>query len=156
MLAKVPRIITSGAVGIEVDGLHPLFHQILGGGTGFGNIAGRGDVIGGHRISEHRQRTRALDVGDRGRRHGDAIEVGRILHIGGFSVPGINLARRSFDGTPVRIAQEHVGVALLEHRRIHGGRHRGRHVRGARPDILEIDRLAVAADAQGFSGDIDV
>ena len=117
--------------------------------------AGR-NVIGGHRIAEHRQRARALDVGQRRRRHGDAVEVGRVLDVGGLAVPGIDLARRRLDGAPIRVAREHVGVAFLEHRRVDRCRDRGGHILRARPDVLEVHRLAVLALAQRLGGDVDV
>src|SRR5690606_39519709 len=65
-------------------------------------------------------------------------------------VPGVQVAVGRVDRVPAGVALEHVGVVLLEHLRPDGrGDGVADFLRG-RPDVLEVDRLAVAARAQGL------
>ena len=85
-----------------------------------------------------------------------ALEIGRVLHIGRTAVPAIGLAALDGDPCQLLVALEHVGVAAEEHlRRDHLADDVGDFLVG-RPDVLEIDRLAVAAGAERLGGDVDV
>src|SRR5690606_13363950 len=94
--------------------------------------------------------------GDRTDLHGHALEVGRVLDIGGGIVPGVQLALRGLDAVPAAVTLEHVGVVLLEHLRADGGGDDVAHFLVARPDVAQVHRLAVAAGAQRFGGQVDV
>ena len=97
-----------------------------------------------------------MDVVDAAHRHGHAVEVGRVLDVGGGAVPGVEVTLGRSHRIPARIALEHVGVVVREQLRPQGG---GDHVADlpvARPDIAQVYRLAVAAGAQRFAGQVDV
>ncbi len=113
-------------------------------------------MIGGDGISEHRERTRPTNIAHRRRRHGHAVEVGRILHVGGFLVPGVALARRNLDARPVFVAGEDACVTLAEHLRVDRTQQRFLHFLVARPDVGQHDGLAVLAGAQRLLGQIDI
>ena len=95
------------AVGVEVLRLHALLDQVARRRAALGDVAGGGDVIGRDRVAEQRQHARAVHVRQRRRRHGHALEVGRVLHVGGFLVPAVEVARGHLDVGPVVIALEH-------------------------------------------------
>jgi len=69
-------------------------------------FAGGGDVVGGDRVAEHRQRARPPHVAERWRCHGHSVEVRRVLHVGRARIPGVELAGGHFDIRPVVIALE--------------------------------------------------
>ena len=83
------------AVLVEVDRAHLMLDQILPGRARGLDRAGGRNVVGGDRIEEERQNARVLDVGDRDRRLGQPLEIGRVLHIGRADVPGVGLAGRA-------------------------------------------------------------
>ncbi len=146
----------AGAVGVEVGLRHLAFTQVFAGRRGQFDGAGRADVVGGDRVAEHAEDAGLDDVGDRLRLHAHALEIGRVLNIGGADVPGIGLAAGHLDALPGLVALEDVGVA--------GGEHLVRHVlalkRGdlfvGRPDVLQIDGLAVLAFAERLGGQVDL
>jgi hypothetical protein len=71
------------AVAVEVLLQHLVLAEIFAGGAGFLDVAGGADVVGGDVVAEHGQDARAFDVADRRRLHRDALEIGRVLHVGG-------------------------------------------------------------------------
>ncbi len=97
-----------------------------------------------------------MHVVDAAGRHRHAIEVGRVLDVGRIGIPCIQIAVRRGDGVPAGIALEHVGVVLGEHFRADGAGDEVADLAVARPDVPEVDRLAVAARAQRFGGQVDV
>ena len=99
------------AVLVEIRRLHALLDEVARCRAGLRDVAGRGDVIGGDRVAQQREHARTLDVAGGGRRHRHAVEVGRILHIGGTGVPGVDLAGGHLDGAPALVAVEHAGIA---------------------------------------------
>ena len=118
--------------------------------------ARRRDVVGGDRIEEQPEDARVFDVLDRLRRHRHALEIGRVLHIGRAHVPGVGLARRGLDLPPVGVAVEHVRVFGLEHL---GGDRVVDDVADLlrrRPDVGEIDRLALLVVAERLAGQVDL
>ena len=146
----------AGAVGVEVGLRHLAFTQVFASRRGQLDGAGRADVVGGDRVAEHAEDTGLDDVGDRLGLHAHALEIGRVLNIGGADVPGVGLAAGHLDALPGLVALEHVGVA--------GGEHLVRHVLAleggdlfvGRPDVLQIDGLAVLAFAERLGGQIDL
>jgi hypothetical protein len=94
------------AVAVEVLLRHAVLDQILAGRCGGLDVAGRADVVGGDRVAEDRQRTRAANhrIG-----FGAALEERRFLDVGGSAVPGIDLAGRRRHRIPQRV----VGADIL-------------------------------------------
>ncbi len=146
-------IATPRAVGVEIHRLHALLAQVTAGGAVGLNVAGGGDVVGGHRVAEQGEDARLVDVADMRRRIGDVLEEGRMLDIGRVGLPGIGIGLRHVNRLPLRVAGEHLGVFLVEHRGVHLHDRRA-DFRLARPDVLEVHRLAIGAGAQRLFGDI--
>ena len=130
--------------------------QVRAGRRGRADVARRRDVVGGDRVEEQAEDAGIRDVLHRLRGLLHADEVGRVLHVGGARVPREGLGLGDLDVLPVLVAAEHVGVARLEQRRgdvlldelLHLGR--------GRPDVLEVDRLAVGTLAERLGGDVDL
>ncbi len=144
------------AVLVEVLGLDAVLSQVGAGRAVLLDRAGGRDVVGRDRIAELAERPGTLDVGEPARDLAHAVEVGRIAHVGRLVVPRIGQAGLGLDAAPELVALEHVGVALLEG--LDGDELVDQlldfHVRW--PDVLEVDRLAVLADADRILGDIDL
>ena len=94
---------------------HAVLDQIASGGAGPGDRAGRADMVGGDGIEEQAEDAGILDIADRRRLALQALEIGRVLHIGGIVVPAIGEAvLRGAQRLPALIALEDVGIAGLE------------------------------------------
>ena len=79
---------------------------------------------------------------------GHALEIGRVLHVGGAGVPAVGVALGGdVDRLPLLRPLEHVAVALLEHLARDDAVDGVRHLLLGRPDVLQVDRLAVLAGA---------
>ncbi len=141
------------AIAVEFGLADLAFVQIAAGRAGFLDAAGRADVIGGDAVAKHRQRAGADDIGHRGRCHGHAIEIGRVLHIGGRCVPAVGGAAFNLDRLPAFIAFEHIGIARGKHFRGDIGHDHAGDFGVGGPDILEIHR-AVGALADRLNGQI--
>src|SRR5262245_32358694 len=78
------------AVGVEVERLNAVVHQVLACGARLANRAGRRDVVGRNAVTEKTEHARAANVahGHRLLRH--TIEVGCTLY-----VPGLRLPRKT-------------------------------------------------------------
>ena len=113
-------------------------------------------MIGRHRVAEQREHARIANVGDRARLHRHADEVRRILHVGRLVVPRVDLAARQADRIPVLIAGEHARVALAEHRGVDRLGDELLNLGRRRPDVLEVNRLAIAAGAQRLGRQIEI
>src|SRR5215472_5601230 len=99
-------------VRIKVLRLNTLLDEVARSRAALRDVAGGRDVIGSHRIAEYGEHTRAAHVGERLELHGHAVEVGRILDVGGLLVPGVTLPCGHADVGPVLIALEDTRVAL--------------------------------------------
>ena len=75
------------AVGIEVPRLHAVRDQIFPGRAIHANRTGGRDVIGGDAVAQHRQHSRAADIGERRGSLGHVVEERRILDVGGLARP---------------------------------------------------------------------
>ncbi|MNE24299.1 hypothetical protein D3C80_1175850 [compost metagenome] len=101
-------------------------------------------MVGGHRIAQQRQHPCVVNIGNLWRRPADAVEERWVLDVGGVSLPHVSGGLWHLDGLPLRITGKHFGVLLVEHRRIDLGHGLGNFLL-ARPDIPQVDRLAVPA-----------
>src|SRR5690606_30555039 len=141
---------------VEVRRLHAARLQVAAGGRVLLDGAGRGDVVGGDGVAEQAQHAGAVDVRDAAHLHAHALEVGRVLDVGGGLVPGVQLAVRRGDGVPAAVALEHVGIVLLEQLRADGGGDDVADLLAAGPDVAQVHRLAFAVGAQRLGGQVDV
>ncbi len=75
-------IAAAGAVAVEFRHRHATVDQVFTGGrSGLERTGGR-DVIGGDRVAEDAEHAGFDDVGDAIRRHGHALEIGRVGDVG--------------------------------------------------------------------------
>ena len=82
-------------------------------------------------------------------------EVGRQLDVGAAVVPAVGHGGAvGADRGPVLVAGEHVGIGALEALGGDGLADRRVDLLRRRPDVLEVDRLAVLAGAQRLGGDV--
>jgi len=144
------------AVGVELAHRDlPLGEIFAGRRVGFERSGGR-DVIGRHHIAQKRQNPRALDIGDGARLGGHVLEIGRVLDIGRFRRPVIGFALGGLHRLPFLVALEHVGIFRLERLAGHRALHQFGDFRLGRPDVLEVDVVAVLVLAQRVSGNVHV
>ena len=142
------------AVLVEVRLAHLALGQPLASRRGQLDGACRRDVVGGDLVAEERENARIDNVLDGIGGHGHALEIGRMLHIGGVHAPLEGLAHGRLHLAPVRVAVEHVRIALLEHLLGHELLDEGRDFLGGGPDVLEINVLPVLALAQRLGGQV--
>ena len=144
------------AVGIEVLGLDAVRDQIFSGGAIRLNRAGGRDVVGGDAVAQHGERAHAVQIaeGDGLQRH--VFEIRRMLDVGGFFVPGVEIAFGDRQRAPVLVAGENVGIFLAEHFAGDGSAHGCFDFLGRGPDIAEIDGLAGFVVAERFVDDVEI
>ena len=145
------------AVGVEVEEIDAFFGEETAGGAVFLDRSGGGDVVGGDGIAEDAERARALDLDNVARLRGEAVEERRLLDVGGFAIPFIDVAGGGFDLVPLRILVGEAGVEALENIGAERGIHRGLDLGGGGPDVFQENRMSVGAEAEwlGFHIDID-
>ena len=146
LMVAAPR-----AIAVEIRLTHLVFQQIFTGRRRLPDIPRRRDMVGRDGIPEFRQDARALHITHRLRIGRHAFKIRRVLHIGAARIPAIGVAARfNANGLPLRRALEDIAIAFLEHLTRHSGVNRVVHFLLRRPDILEVDRLAIAARANRF------
>ncbi len=113
-------------------------------------------MVRSNAVAKHRQHARALDLF-----HGrgldlHVIEIWRPSNISGVFLPGIGLAFRDGEAAPALVSLENFGVAFREH--IRGDRLLNRlfHFALRRPEVREIDGLAVFALADSVFAEVGV
>ncbi len=145
-----------GTVGVEVDRLHVVALQVMARRAVGLDGAGRGDVVGGHRVAEHRQDAGVLDRLHIVQLGGQAVEERRVLDVGGFAVPLVGFGIRNRQALPGFVAFEHARVLLLEH--VVVDHHHGvLDFLAARPDVLHehIVAVLILAERVFFQVDLD-
>src|SRR5262249_13806057 len=149
VVAAAPR-----AVGVEFTRPHLIADQVLAGRALDLDAAGRPDAVSRDARAENRQSAGAGDVADRARLLRHILEIGRQSEIRRTVVEFIGHPARAGDLAPFRRSFENIAVAPLEF----VARYRARDGLGdllvARPDVAEIDRLAVIALAEHVSRQI--
>ena len=104
----------AGAIAVEVERRHAVRLEPLAGRAPAGDRARGRDVVGGHRVAQHRQHPRAHDVGD-GRRLGrQPLEERRQRDVARCRVPGVAVALRDGQAPPALVALEHAGIGRAE------------------------------------------
>ena len=81
-------------------------------------------MVGGDRVAEHAEHTRAVDRANARRRHRHPLEVRRVLHVRRIGLPAVARAGAGFDVLPVLVAEERVGVLRGELLTLHAGENR--------------------------------
>ncbi len=117
-------IAATRAVGIEVLRLDAVRDQVFSSRAIGLDRAGWGDVIRRDAIAEHGQRTQSAQIRDGAWPNLHALEIWRILDVGGFVVPGVEIAFGNRQGAPVLVARENVGIFLGKHFAGHRAAHR--------------------------------
>ena len=107
-------------------------------------------------MSEHRQDTRVANIREFKWLLGHSVEKGRALDVGGFGVPGVQIAFGNMQSPPALIACEDFAVLLAVHIRGHRFAHGFFHFFGRRPNITQVHRLAVAIIAQRIGRHIEI
>ena len=133
-------------VAVEIAPSHlPLLEPATRRTVGLDRACGR-NVVGGDRIPEHCEHLGARNVLDRARGHGHALEIGRVGDVGRSRGPGIGVATGDRDPLPAVVTAVNVGVARAKQIRMNVRVDQLADFVVRRPDILEIDRLAVSGD----------
>src|ERR1700677_1661472 len=113
-------------------------------------------MVGGDAVAQFSQDAGAGDVADRGGVHGYAVEIGRVLDVGGAVRPAVGgVVAVDLNRLPLLRALEDFTVALEE---LVAGQADGDDVGNflvGGPDVLQVDGLAVGAGAEWFGGDVD-
>ncbi len=85
-------VAAAGAVAVELDRLHAVLHQVFASGAIEFDGAGGRDVVGGDGVAQYGKDARAVDVLDRRRQGGHAVEVRRFADVGGIGLPAVRVA----------------------------------------------------------------
>src|SRR5882762_1742173 len=149
-------VAAAGTLGIEVAGLHAVGDEILSGGAVFLDRSGGGNVVSSNAVAEDGQDAGAADFFYRGRLHRHTVEVRGLADISGIRAPGVGLAFGNAERAPARIAGVNFTVAFLEHRGIDTRFDRLFHFLLCRPDIGEVDGLAVLASTERVFVEVEV
>ena len=144
------------AEGIEVLLGHAVLNQKAAGGPVHGNIARGRDVVGGHGIAQQRQHARAVDFADGPGRGSEADEERRLLNVSRGVLPWVKRAAGHGNGIPSGVAVPGILVTLAEHLRADGAAQGFTHFRLRRPDVAQVDGVALAVFAQRFGGQVDI
>ena len=144
------------AVGVEVRAGHAVLGQVAPGRGVSLDGAGRGDVVGGHRVPQQGEHPGVLDVGDRGELHGQTLEEGGLAHVGGLLVPGEGVPLGGVQALPALVTGEDVGVVARVHLAVDGGVDDGLDLGGVGPDVGQEDIAALWVLAQRLGGEVDV
>src|SRR5690606_21524565 len=109
-----------------------------------------------HAVAQDGERTRAGDFFQRRRRLAGVFEIRRVAAVRAVFVPLEGEAFGRLDGLPLRRTFEDVAVTLAEHLWRQGTRERLADLVVGRPDVFQIDRLAVFAGAKRVFGQVEL
>ncbi|MPL73108.1 hypothetical protein SDC9_18901 [bioreactor metagenome] len=144
------------AVAVEVLRCDATLGQVLAGRGGRLERARGRDVVGGDHVAEHREDAGRLHVRDHARFLGHAAEIGRVLDVGRLRRPVVGFPLGGLHALPVGVALEHVGVFRKEGLAGHASLDELGDLGVGRPDVLEIDRLAVLRGGDRLARQVDV
>ncbi len=151
-------VTTAGAVAVEVGLHHVMLGEVLRCRRSFADVTGRRDMVGGDRVTQNGENVSAHDILERirARRFLHALEIGRVGDVGGAVVPAIGLTLGNRNVLPFFFTAEHIGVFGHEHFARYHAMHRIGHFLIGRPDVFQIDGLAVLTGADGIFRDVDL
>src|SRR5260370_39264101 len=147
-------VAAAGAVGIELGGAYLEADQVFAGRAVGLDAAGRRDVVGGDAVAENRQFARAGHVLHRRRLFRHVLEIGRQREIRRAVLEIVGDAARPLDLAPFGRALEDIAVAPREAVALDGMEDGVGDLAVARPDVLEVDRLLVAAVADPLAREV--
>ena len=136
------------AVAVELATLDALRHQVAAGRAVGRDAAGGGDVVRGDRVAEDDEGARLDDVAQGAGFRTQALEEGRLAHVGRLRIPVIDRPGRRRHPLPVLIAIEDALVFPREHLDLQRGADRLIDLRGRRPEFLQEDLLPVPVGSQ--------
>ncbi|KFB73618.1 MAG: hypothetical protein AW09_001112 [Candidatus Accumulibacter phosphatis] len=145
-------VAAAGAVGVEVDAFDSLLGEPLPGRRVLAERTGRRDMVGSDRVAEDQQRPRAANVAGKLRWQFEERRAGDV----GRWWPVVDLAGRRRNGFPEILVGADVGVTPAEGLGIERERQHGVDLLRARPDLAQIDRLAVGTATQRFAVEVDI
>jgi len=116
----------------------------------------RADVVGGHRVTQLRQDTRAADVDDRLGPGRHAVEVRGLADVGRVGIPRERAALGRRQALPRLVAGEHVGVVAGEHVTRDDLTDDGLDVGVGRPDVAQVHGIPKGVGAERIVQDVDV
>ena len=106
-------VTTTGTQGVVVLALNAHGVEVLSSRGARLNGGSRGDVVGGHRVTQGSKDASALDVGNRCRLHFHLVEVRCLADVGGLVVPSEGLALRGRQVLPALVTSEDILVVLV-------------------------------------------
>ena len=144
------------AVAVEVFHLDAVLPQVAARGRVRLDRTGRADVVGGDGIAQQGQRTRAADVVDRVGRRAERGKERRLLDVGRSGVPRVGRARRARHVVPERVLRLEVGIQAAIIRGVGGACQQLLYGLRTRPQVAQIDVVAVAVASHRLAGQVDV
>src|SRR6185503_7270334 len=113
-------------------------------------------MVGGNRVAENRERSRAHHLSQRLKRVAETIEVRRLANISRFRLPFVNVSGAARNVIPERILFRKAAVESSISLRIKRRVHQLFDLLHAGPDVTQIDLLTVIARAEWLARHIDV
>ncbi|MNS68820.1 hypothetical protein D3C72_1021110 [compost metagenome] len=112
-------------------------------------------MVGGDRITEHRQDACALNIDQRFRLGLHIIKERRQANIGRIALPAVGVRTFHFDRFPLRRAFKDLGILFAEH--LSGDLFHGAcYFSCRRPDIFQINRIALAVVTDWIACQVNV
>ena len=141
-------IAATRAVRVEVCRLYPMLNQVFAGRAAFFDGTGGRYVVRGDAVAKNGQHPRPFDVLHRSRLGGHVIKIGSAFDVSGVRLPGVSLAVRRGQVLPAFIAGEYGSVVLAKHLRIHAVGDCLIHLFLCRPEIAQVNWLALLVMAE--------
>ena len=133
-----------------------MLDQVFPGGAIHRYRAGGRDVIGCNRVAKERQHPGRLYRLDRRNLRRHALEERRLLDVSGVRIPLVEISSGNLKPLPHLVSFFDVGVFLFVHFGLDGLPDSLLDLLLGRPDILQVDRLAVRIVGQRLRSQVDV
>lgn len=147
----------TGTEGVELGLFDAVFVEVFSGGTGPGDGSGGRDMVGGDAVAEDAKRAGVDDVPAFGRGGaGEVFEEGWELDVGGVVAPGVGVSGGACDLDPLLIGGVEIGVELVENLGLESTSDDSLKFLRGRPEVFEIDVIAVGILTKRVSGEVDV
>ena len=135
-------VTATATVRVEFTYRHLTFNQILTRRCGFLEGTSRRDVVGCDHVTQNGQNFGVFDVCDHAWLWRHALKVRRVLNVGRLRWPVVGLGVGGFDGLPLFVALEDVGIFFLEGFAGHGLLDQISDFLGRWPDVFQVDVIA--------------